>query len=105
MKTIEDFTLVGPCGIYCGDCEAYKAKDDPVLMEYLISRGFKKENLPCPGCRPNSGNCVAISGTCETYSCVTEHRVDYCFNCKEFPCINGLDMLINSEPLSLIFVN
>ena len=86
MKTMEDFTLVGPCGIYCGDCEAYKAKDNPVLMEYLVSRGFKKEDLPCPGCRPNSGNCIVIADTCETYTCVTEHKVDFCFDCEEFPC-------------------
>ncbi|MDR3540612.1 MAG: DUF3795 domain-containing protein [Desulfosporosinus sp.] len=86
MKNGDVFTLVGPCGIYCGDCEAYKAKGDPVIMEYLISRGFKKEKLPCPGCRPNSGNCVAIEETCETYTCVTEHNVDYCYDYKQFPC-------------------
>lgn len=86
MKTREDFTLVGPCGIYCGDCELYKAKNDPVLMEYLVSKGIKKEKLPCPGCRPNNGNCVVIAGTCETYTCVTEHQVDFCFECQEFPC-------------------
>lgn len=86
MLTSEDLNLVAPCGIYCGDCEVYKAKDNPVLMEYLISRGFKKEILPCHGCRPNNGKCVVIADTCETYTCVSSHNVEFCFECNEFPC-------------------
>lgn len=86
MKTEDEITLVAPCGIPCGDCSAYKAKDDPTLLELLISRGIKREGLPCPGCRPAKGNCPAVDGTCETYACVTEHAVDFCFECPEFPC-------------------
>jgi len=86
LKAKEDFTLIAPCGLNCDDCGAYKAKDDPAIMEYLISKGMQKEKLPCPGCRPISGNCVVLSDTCETYTCVIERKVDYCFECKEFPC-------------------
>ena len=86
METKKDLTPFAPCGTYCGECEAYKAKDDPKLMEYLLSRGFKQETLPCPGCREVKGKCPAIGKTCETYLCIQEHQVDFCFECGEFPC-------------------
>lgn len=47
---------------------------------------LKTEMLPCPGCRTVRGKCPAIDGTCETYTCVVEHAVDFCFECGEFPC-------------------
>lgn len=87
MKTKGDITLAAPCGTYCGECEAYKCKDDPVLMERMMnSKVLKTELLPCPGCRAMKGNCLAVDGTCVTYACVTAHGVDFCFECPEFPC-------------------
>ncbi|MHB8158516.1 MAG: DUF3795 domain-containing protein [Desulfocucumaceae bacterium] len=86
MKTTEEIALVAPCGIYCGDCPPYMAKDNPKLKEYLISKGFKEENLPCSGCRSIKGKCPVISDTCETYACVAERKVDFCFQCADFPC-------------------
>ena len=86
MKTIDDISLVAPCGIFCGDCGAYKAKDDSAIMEAIIARGFKRESLPCSGCRPLEGKCPFIGTTCETYACATEHDVDFCFQCPDFPC-------------------
>jgi hypothetical protein len=84
MTTTEEISLVGPCGINCSECECFKAKDDPALMEYMVSKGIK--NLPCLGCRPIEGKCPVIGCTCETYSCATQHNIDFCFECSEFPC-------------------
>ncbi len=87
MEKTDNITLAAPCGIYCGVCEAYKAKDDPALMERMKnSKALKIELLPCPGCRTVRGKCLAVDGTCATYACVTEHAVDFCFQCPEFPC-------------------
>lgn len=85
MKESVDFILTAPCGIYCGECEAHKAKDDPALLEYM-KKALNTEALPCPGCRTIKGNCPVIDGTCETYACASEHAVDFCFECGEFPC-------------------
>lgn len=85
MRESDEFILTAPCGIYCGECEAHKAKDDPVSMERM-KQVLKTEMLPCPGCRTVKGNCPAIAGTCETYACAVEHAVDFCFECGEFPC-------------------
>jgi hypothetical protein len=87
MKKAEDITLTAPCGIYCGECEAHKAKDDPVLMERMSSiKTLKTEMLPCQGCRTVRGKCLAVDGICETYTCAVEHAVDFCFECPVFPC-------------------
>lgn len=86
MKKTDEITLVAPCGMYCAECECHKAKDNPALLEYLVSKGLKREKLPCPGCRPLKGNCPAIGCTCETYACVTGRDNDFCFECPEFPC-------------------
>jgi hypothetical protein len=88
MKLTRDLTLTAPCGIYCGDCECYKAKDDPKLLAYLVSASpaLKKGGLPCGGCRPINGKCPAVEDVCATYTCTLEHRVDFCFECSEFPC-------------------
>lgn len=86
MKTKDDITLAAPCGTYCGDCECFKAKDNPALMEYLVAKGLKREKLPCPGCRPLKGKCPAIGTTCKTYTCITGRGLDFCFECQDFPC-------------------
>ncbi len=49
------YIMTGFCGIYCGECECHKAKDDLKLMEYMKSKGIP--NLPCPGCREVEGRC------------------------------------------------
>lgn len=84
METKNDITLVAPCGGYCGDCPAYKVKDDPALGERL--KVVNWNGKPCPGCRPAKGKVQFVEGTCETYACSVKHGVNFCFECAEFPC-------------------
>lgn len=86
MKQASDITFVAPCGIHCRDCLAYRAKDDPAIMQDLISRGIRRELLPCSGCRPLRGSCKFVTGTCETYACIDTRGFEFCFECSEFPC-------------------
>jgi hypothetical protein len=85
MKRKDDITLVAPCGSYCGDCPAYKVKDDPSLGE-ILTRKLNWNGVPCPGCRPSKGNCLFVDGTCETYACIDKRGLDFCFECPQFPC-------------------
>lgn len=86
MEKNERLNLVAPCGIDCGICELYFCKDDAQLLDYLVSNGIPKENLPCPGCRPMEGKCPVIPELCKTYECVTDKNVEFCYECNEFPC-------------------
>jgi hypothetical protein len=86
MNTNERTSLVAPCGIDCGTCELYLSKDNQQLFAYLVAKGIPKEKLPCTGCRDIKGNCPVIGSKCATYVCVSEKNVDFCFNCRDFPC-------------------
>jgi hypothetical protein len=82
----ELFNMTGYCGICCSECECAKAKDDVNLMQYLISRGFPADKLPCPGCRAVEGHCPIIGEKCATYKCAFEKNIDFCYECEDFPC-------------------
>lgn len=83
-KQSKEFIMTGFCGIYCGECECHKAKDDPKLMEYMKSKGIP--DLPCPGCREVEGKCPVIGEVCVTYQCAVDKKVDFCYECGDFPC-------------------
>jgi hypothetical protein len=84
--TKERLGLVTSCGIDCGTCELYMCKDNSKLQNILVGKGVPKEKLPCPGCRAIKGACPVIGSICETYLCASAQNVEYCFDCKDFPC-------------------
>ena len=86
MKDQERIHLVAPCGIDCGTCELYLCKDNQPLLAYLVSKGVPGEKLPCEGCRNIEGHCPVIGGLCATYQCAAEKKVEFCFQCGDFPC-------------------
>lgn len=99
MSTTDESNLVAPCGLHCGRCVSYRAKDDLAIMEFMVSVGVNRDKLPCSGCRQMEGKCLFVgltketwpnglpTGPCETYTCAVEHGVDFCFECREFPCV------------------
>ena len=86
MYTENEVYDLAPCGTNCGECPAYKCKDNPELLEQVVAKGLKREDLPCPGCREHKGKCAFTDGDCETYACVQKHNVTFCYECNEFPC-------------------
>ena len=87
MMSPERLNLVAPCGIDCGICELYTCRADARLFSVLTARGIPVEKIPCDGCRPIAGRCPIIKEDCETYKCVMEKKVEFCFECSEFPCV------------------
>jgi hypothetical protein len=87
MSANERLNMVAPCGIDCGICELYICKDDSNLYNKLIERGMPKDKLPCAGCRTIEGKCPVIGGICSTYTCVQDHKVEFCYECNDFPCV------------------
>ncbi len=88
MAESNNHHVAAPCGIYCGECVMYRAKDNPAILEALLAKGYKQESVPCPGCRAVDGNCPVIKDKCATYVCTIERKVDFCFECSDFPCAN-----------------
>jgi hypothetical protein len=86
MANDERLRLVSACGLDGGLCSLNRCKDDPTLLEGLVARGIPRDRLPCAGCRKTTGACPVINGGCDTYACIQEKAVDFCFSCREFPC-------------------
>jgi len=86
VKMNEREKLVAPCGIDCGVCEFYLSKDNEQIMEYLVSKGIPKAILPCKGCRNMDGKCPIMKTACETYICTQSKEVEFCSDCRDFPC-------------------
>jgi hypothetical protein len=107
MVQICNNQIVAPCGLNCSECLVYKAKDNPKIVEALIAKGFKPEEVPCPGCRSIQGKCPVIKETCENYTCTVEHKVDFCFECSDFPCskLNPASDMANQIPHNLKIFN
>ena len=86
METNDRRLMVAPCGIDCGQCECHTAKDNPALLEYLVSVGVRRDRLPCDGCREIKGACPVLEAGCDTYNCIAGRGLRFCYECQDFPC-------------------
>jgi hypothetical protein len=113
LKMQEEFLdKFGPCGLLCEKCFAYDkgpihknaeqlkqnlgefdyyAKrfatllDDPKFGDYPVFKEFLGllSASNCQGCRKQE--CHLFSN-CKVKDCYKEKRVDFCFQCSDFPC-------------------
>lgn len=85
--------LMGACGLCCSECEIYRAylSDDFEMKRAIaekISKGFGRKVLPeqiiCTGCKGEDELCWGED--CEIRMCVTVRGIDFCYQCKNYPC-------------------
>jgi hypothetical protein len=103
---------IGPCGLHCGRCFAFSdgdihaysnhlkdalgnfdvyAKrfvellDDPIYATYPDFKEFLNHlaTVSCAGCREEK---CKLFAACGVRPCAESKRVDFCFQCNEFPC-------------------
>lgn len=86
MVISKEQALVAPCGIHCGLCEMYLAKEKKEIRAYLIGKGIPEHLIPCSGCRENQGHCPIHPGECATYECVKNKGHQFCNECADYPC-------------------
>ena len=112
MKYNEILENLGPCGLNCSNCAGYingsikklstelKEKlgnfdeyaerfvdllDEPVFKKYPDFKEMLHHfaNVECKGCRNDE---CKLFANCKVKQCSKDHSVDFCFQCKEFPC-------------------
>ncbi len=66
-KSTNQWDLVAPCGLYCGECAAF----------------FNKK---CGGCRSNKGLSKKYRKYCQIYDCSANKKLKICLECQGFPC-------------------
>ena len=85
---------VGYCGYYCARCPIYVAcTTSDVKMQEKLARKFSREageklaaeDVHCWGCRAGNRHCWGKD--CEIRKCAGEKGIDFCYQCREFPCV------------------
>jgi len=77
------------CGLNCAKCPIYDAShgNDKLREELAVHFGGKPESIICEGCRSEPlSHDAHWSPECKMLLCAKEKKVQYCFECKDFPC-------------------
>ena len=71
MDSLDEFSLIAPCGMNCGICMAYL-----------------RERNKCPGCRGPDINKSTSCTKCSIKNCASlqKNGAGFCFGCDTFPC-------------------
>ncbi len=84
--------LTAPCGKDCFNCPLYIGEENSENRKAFLQRNnIPDEKYRCKGCRDNDGFCpgleiLGIDGHCKMYQCIRSKRVEFCYECDEFPC-------------------
>lgn len=88
--------LIAPCGLDCGQCEAYvlTQADDPAGLDALAAKWRVEFNAPdmtakdlvCDGCLATNGRLGSYCAICEIRKCAQERAVATCAQCADFGC-------------------
>lgn len=119
---------LAPCGLHCGKCFAFRDGDiantskqlktmlgefdiyakrfvdllnEPIFEKYPEFRKMLDyfSTGGCSGCR--NENCKLFKD-CKVRACSEQKRVDFCFQCKDFPCGNtGFDQHLNERSVKI----
>ena len=101
-KIDKTFKLIAICGLNCGECDIYLAPSNPVIAKKLVKRfdgmweDVKVTNFHCSTCKGDRSECW--TSECWIRDCCLENKkLEYCFECKEFPCIKLIKWSKQSE--------
>ena len=82
-------TMTAPCGLDCFNCPMYKAVTSEQIREQISkAMSIPPDKAQCPGCRKQKGTIgfLGMTEPCNVYRCTDEKNIDFCHECKDFPC-------------------
>ncbi|NIO37140.1 DUF3795 domain-containing protein [Candidatus Bathyarchaeota archaeon] len=87
-----DKWVISVCGLNCAKCDIYEAGHGNEKARNEILEWFKKEqnqilkpeDIRCDGCRGSPEN--HWSSDCKMMLCAKKRGIQYCFQCRDFPC-------------------
>ncbi len=78
--------LTAPCGIDCFNCQMLEGNITEQLKNtYAALLKKSPDEVACQGCRTMNG-CRLHYQSCDLLDCVKTKRVEFCYQCPEFPC-------------------
>ena len=99
-----DLTLVGACGLYCGECEVYVAfsegdRDKQEEIAESISRQFSTQVGPdqimCGGCHGPED--LSFCAACRIRPCATKRGYATCAECDEMETCDTLGVFLKTD--------
>lgn len=89
-----DKWVISVCGLNCAKCDIYEAGHGNEKARNEIIEWFKKERnltlkpeqITCEGCRGSLD--THWSSDCKMLLCEKNKKLEYCFQCEDFPCTN-----------------
>ena len=98
----KETNLISVCGLNCWECEIYLASNNHEIAERLVKRfdgiwdDVKTSDFQCSTCRGDRSECWTEE--CWIRECCIENKkLDFCFECKEFPCNKLIEWSKKSE--------
>jgi len=94
--------LIAICGLNCGECDIYLAPTNPVIAKKLIKRfegmwkDVKATDFHCSTCRGDKAKCWTEECWIRD-CCVISKKLEFCYECKEFPCKKLIEWSKQSE--------
>jgi len=99
-----DLTLVGYCGLYCGECEVYVAfSEGDVDRQDEIAGSLSRqsntevgpEQIMCGGCRGPEE--ISFCAACRIRPCATKRGYTTCAECDEMDSCKTLGALLATD--------
>lgn len=76
---------IAPCGIDCANCEFFEENGMTEVWQRVATLlGKSVDQIKCKGCREGGG--CSIHADCKTLECISNKKLNYCYQCKDFPC-------------------
>ncbi|MBN2543635.1 DUF3795 domain-containing protein [bacterium] len=98
-----DYKLDAYCGLYCGACGVFKANKMNIVEETAKKWKLKPENIRCHGCKSDM---IAVFCTdCHLKLCAEKKKVEFCYECDEYPCENLLNFRNDEHPHHSVILN
>lgn len=72
------------CGLYCGACDVLLVNERGTVEEAAKKWDMNPEEILCHGCK--SDVTAIYCKTCDMRECAEDKKVDFCFQCAEYPC-------------------
>jgi hypothetical protein len=81
-----DKRLAAVCGLFCPACRVFiGTREDPERLKSIAERfNIPVEEARCEGCRTETR--LPYCKTCRMVTCAAEKGIDFCGECKEYPC-------------------
>lgn len=84
------------CGLYCGACEVLIANKNGEVEKLAKAWNMKTKELRCHGCKTETT--ASFCATCDVKKCAENKKVDFCFQCNEYPCARLVEFKNDKYP-------